>query len=136
MIGDLVEVKNYGVKEVIGIKDFDGVIEISENEDSEVEIPYDDVSPIPLTLEILEKNGWVFMEGQDYSTFLVPSKWVNQSVSFALKVDGETYSIANTFTIKYVHELQNALKFCGLEELADNFNRRTENENQLQEILL
>ena len=80
-----------------------------------------DYSPVPLTAEILEKNGWVFMEGQDYSTFPVPSKWTRQFVPFALKVDGETYSIANTFTIKYVHELQRALRCAGLWELANSF---------------
>ena len=79
------------------------------------------IEPIPLTPEILEKNGWIFMEGQDYSTFPVPSKWTYQFVPFVLRVDGETYSIANTFTIKYVHELQHALRLCGLDELADNF---------------
>lgn len=75
--------------------------------------------PIPLTAEILEKKGWIFMEGQEYSTFPVPNKWVYQFVPFALKVNGDTYSIANTFTIKYVHELQHALRLCGLNDIAE-----------------
>mgnify|MGYP003291261488 CR=1 FL=1 len=107
MIGDLVEVKNYGVKEVIGIKEFDGVIEISENKDSEVEIPYDDVSPIPLTPEILEKNG-LGLKGQDMPII-------------SLKIQGDGWWNKPCAYIKYVHEFQHALRLCGLNELADDF---------------
>lgn len=91
------------------------VLQLSENS------KYDWVKPILLTTEILEKNGWVFMKGQDYSTFPVPSKWTYQFVPFTLRVDGETYNVVNTFTIKYVHELQHALRLAGLNDLADSF---------------
>jgi len=68
-----------------------------------------DFEPIPLTKEILEKNGFVFMHDIfdgiypmlsmiycDYK-LLEDDKWIN---------GGENQDI------RYVHELQNALKFC------------------------
>lgn len=79
----------------------------------------DDADSIPLTDEILEKNGW---------------KWRKKGVIKSLHLyDKEGHSImtltyGNIITvgghevkIRYVHELQYALRLCGLNELADNF---------------
>ena len=76
--------------------------------------------PIPLTPEIFVKNGWRFIEGTDYSTFPTQSKWINQVVPFKLRVDCDRYVIDNRFNIIFVHQLQQALRLCGLEELADS----------------
>lgn len=117
MIGDFVEVKNYGAKEVIGIKDFDGVIEISENEDSEVDIPYDYVSPIPLTTEVLEKNGWKeaqfwheYKDGENILQSCLPDM---RGIINGVEIQH--------FNCEYVHQYQHLLRLCCLNELADNF---------------
>lgn len=102
----------------------DGTCEISwvpVHEEDRYEERADELLPVNLTPEILEKNKWIFMEGADYSTFPVPSKWTYQFVPFVLTVCGEKYRIANTFTITYVHELQNFLRYAGHDELADSF---------------
>ena len=73
--------------------------------------------PIPLTAEILEKNGWerngIFMEKRiDENTNL---RWAD--------ICGSVLSQGNYYMCdcKYVHTLQHALKLCGLDELANNF---------------
>ena len=76
----------------------------------------DDVQPegIPITPEILEKNGWWFN---------TEDMWLHDEVDFDIeKWDGrfQCYEI-NQIKLDSVHELQHALRLCGLDELADNF---------------
>ena len=74
--------------------------------------------PIPLTTEILEKNGWArtgifFTEKRiDENTHL---RWAD--------ICGSVLSQGNYYMCdcKYVHTLQHALRLCGLDELANNF---------------
>ena len=69
---------------------------------------------IPITPEILEKNGWWFN---------TEDKWLHDEVDFDIeKWDGrfQCYDI-NQIKLDSVHELQHALRLCGLNELADNF---------------
>lgn len=74
----------------------------------------DVIEPIPLTPEILEKNGWTYDE-IDYAWNLdkFPVLYKNED-GFLNYYDG----IEVRFN--YVHELQRALRLCGLTELADN----------------
>lgn len=74
----------------------------------------DKIEGIPLTPEILEKNGWWF-DTED--------KWLYDEVNFIIeKWNGrfQCYDI-NQIKLDSVHELQQALRLCGLKELADNF---------------
>ena len=75
------------------------------------------VKPIPLTPEILEKNGWehngIFMD-----------KRIDGNIYFSWsdKFGAELYQ--NNYYMcycKYVHTLQHALRLCGFDELAENF---------------
>ena len=73
--------------------------------------------PLPLTTEILEKNGWerngIFMKKRiDENTHL---SWAD--------ICGSVLSRGNYYMCdcKYVHTLRHALKLCGLDELANNF---------------
>ena len=75
------------------------------------------VKPIPLTTEILEKNGWerngIFMEKKiDENTHL---SWTD--------ICGSVLSQGNYYMCdcNYVHTLQHALRLCGGDELANNF---------------
>lgn len=101
MIGDWIL---YGDKPV-------KVLQLSENS------KYDWVKPIPLTSEILEKNGWKASEDgyenqDDKSTiFYCPPEM--QGCIHGVEV---AY-----FECKYVHQYQHLLRLCGLDELADNF---------------
>lgn len=74
----------------------------------------DTPNSIPLTTEILEKNGWWF-----YTEDL----WHHDEVDFSIeKWNGkfQCYGI-NQIELDSVHQLQQTLRLCGLNDLADNF---------------
>ena len=92
-------------------------------------IEYTKIKPIPLTPEILEKNGfkgecYLILELDEFSYLeYYPfegrlrkiwhgiDEWNNHS---------DTKDITFQCHCKYVHELQHALRLCGMNELADN----------------
>ena len=83
------------------------------------------VKPIPLTPEILEKNGFVF--DSDFWTIANP-RYNNVRMVRYCSIDEEAtdaflghWAFDENYAIDYVHELQHALRLCGLNELADNF---------------
>ena len=74
----------------------------------------DQPKPIPLTAEILEKNGWWFN---------TEDMWHHDEVNFSIeKWNGkfQCYGI-NQIKLDSVHLLQQALRLFGLNDLADNF---------------
>lgn len=73
--------------------------------------------PIPLTTEILEKNGWketaYWHEYQDNK---------NAIQCCLPELRGKINGIeVEHFKCEYVHQYQHLLRLCGLDELADNF---------------
>ena len=81
---------------------------------------YDEIEPIPLTPEILEKNGFKLRDG-----FLYHRVDDNpHQYDFKLKNGSDGYILEyNTYhlIIRYVHRLQRVLRLCSLNDLADNF---------------
>ena len=81
--------------------------------------------PIPLTPEILEKNGFVF--DCDFWTIANPRYNNVRMVTYYSIGDDVAdaflghWAFDENYAIDYVHELQHALRLCGLDELADNF---------------
>lgn len=85
---------------------------------------YQNVEPIPITPEILEKNG--FMKIQD----TVISTWncsVDKMYSMSIDINRETGNISGHFhsvvncvrlfcPVNHVHELQHASRLCGIEK--------------------
>ena len=147
-IGDYVRLKR--TNEIVGVFEIDGDRNVINNEPdgycSEKNIAVDDIEPITLTPEILEKNGFKKYE-KDYHNEYVCEKcdetsyyeivicWKDSYDNGALdafnhvqwdegwKIDiisEGSYSKGWCKTI-YLHELQHALRLCGLDELADNF---------------
>lgn len=101
----------------------EGIIDaINPRLDYEIEIlgtdaKINEIEPIPLTHEILKKNGWhgnsIFMElDADENTQF---SWANRCGAVLYK-NGWCHC-----DCKYVHTLQHALRLCGFDELADNF---------------
>lgn len=75
------------------------------------------IKGVPLTPEILEKNGWeykseLFMEKVNENIHL---NWTGRYGAALYK---NNYHMCDC---NYVHTLQHALRLCGLDELADNF---------------
>lgn len=90
----------------------------------------DKIEGIPLTSEILEKNGFVF-DGFSFDcgfwTIANPRYNNVRMVSYYPNGDDVAdaflghWAFDKNYAIDYVHELQRALRLCGLNELADNF---------------
>ena len=77
----------------------------------------DQPQPIPLTPEILEKNGW-----KDDGLWYEYQDGTNTIQSCLPDMRGIINGIENKeFQCKYVHQYQHLLRLCGLNELADNF---------------
>ena len=80
---------------------------------------YDNFAPIRITDEILEKNGFTNdADGMNDCDEIVSSveygAWQrNTEDGFKMLADGKS--------IRYVHELQHALRLMGLTDLSDNF---------------
>ena len=74
----------------------------------------DHPQPIPITPEILEKNGWWY-DGDDM--------WQHEEVGFYIEKLNERFRCYDINDIKLdsVHQLQETLRLCGLNELANNF---------------
>lgn len=93
----------------------DGIIETTHNEFSNIEL----VEPIPLTPEILEKNGFTLKEEEKgiYGVTIAPY-YTRDDVPFEVFCDGEPFAIwfKEPVNIKYVHQLQHALRLCGIEK--------------------
>ena len=78
-----------------------------------MEVSNEDIRPIPLTPEILEKNG--FTNGQFYGELLY-SRWQIQADCFSIRFRREDTEEGGSFRCKYVHELQHALRLCGIDK--------------------
>ena len=103
----------------------------------------DQPEPIPLTPEILEKNGFsseTFLTAEwekevyfkEFSSCVVEpdesGKYIFGTTICWNKKDGDgspmdwgTMYDSRICNLQYAHELQRALRLCGLNELADNF---------------
>lgn len=82
--------------------------------------------PIPITYEILEKNGFERNERFDYNIcafFSFPDSDFTERTGFGIERRNNIYYITDhsLMPIQYVHELQRALRLCGLTEIANNF---------------
>ena len=125
---------NNGYDDVVAEIVEDGTNEYGVYEEiKDVSVVY--CSPIPLTPEILEKNGfydrnaqWYYKRFGSYVCFDIAISLVYSEIEVS-KVCGagtdceeEEYGSSIVFGNDIcVHELQRALRLCGLDELADNF---------------
>lgn len=110
MIGDWVHYINPSNNRVVGVGDFTAPEELE---------------PIPLTAEILEKNGFVKVNSQRYDWGSPNGFYVNiNPKKKIIHINGANGSNCNMYYIIVgfnVHELQHALRLCGLIDLADSF---------------
>lgn len=132
MIGDWVHLPSIMSDEVFPIQVYeilnDGVKYICGGK--KMQVRYEQIQPIPLTVEILEKNGFekfpfhhiknqhVWSFHQDMRIFVdLSTRKLNDN-----PVNGWSISISSTCTsemihkIDYVHELQHALKFSKIDK--------------------
>ena len=114
MIGDLVCLKD-DIKCELPLK-IDGVItnDISLDSDGFLGGTEGLIRPIPITPEILEKNGWWFN---------TEDMWYHDEVNFCIEKWNGKFQCYDISQIKLdsVHQLQQTLRLCGLNNLADDF---------------
>ena len=87
------------------------------------------IEPIPLTAEILEKNGWerdIDKEWEYNNSHILPHycyQWEKRNVKIEMYAGLEGFTISLIIGRRFyaVHELQHVLRLYGLDELADNF---------------
>lgn len=121
--------RRYAIVKRIDPSRCDILVRVTPNHDDIVIETYDNIDPIPLTAEILEKNGfkgegYLILELDEFSYLeYYPfegrlrkiwhgiDEWNNHS---------DTKDITFQCHCKYVHELQHALRLCRLNEIADN----------------
>ena len=85
----------------------DGIIETTHSALSNIEL----VEPIPLTTEILEKNGFTKeLENGSHYRFTLIDEHIKISILYARSV----FQWLGPLDFKYVHELQHALRLCGI----------------------
>ena len=105
MVGDWIKMNN-GYAKVVGLKEC-----IFFSDKFETGISYS-AEPIPLTTEILEKNG--FEKSVDDDDQHNRYTLIIEHTSFSLKYARSVFQWITPIDIKYVHELQHILKFCGI----------------------
>lgn len=94
-----------------------------------------DYNPIPISEDILEKNGFEIVYSSDISkSYCLYDYYEDGTEKFRIEVKLYQYTPNTCFIdiehddigsvrlkFSFVHELQHALRICGLGEMADNF---------------
>ncbi len=89
---------------------FPARINNGEDIDLAIEGCYDS---IPLTTDILEKNGFVESHANErFSLYTL----VYEGIAFSLKYVRSVFQWLGPLDFKYVHELQHALRLCGIKK--------------------
>lgn len=122
MVGDWIETLNQN-KEVCRVQ----VNEIQEKQVSFYHMnhyylgaSYENIKPVALTKEMLEKNGFEFFDSS-YFNDIVSITFFPSCIYFICHVyKGEVCDVIERH-INYVHELQHLLCLCDLCDLANNF---------------
>ena len=107
--------------QIVGIQNEFGVSVITPNK-CYMELSVDDIQPIPLTPEILKKNGFQTSDAKDggfvlaedyYDLFIY--EWSDSIWVFRYECT-EMDAPVEQFTLGYVHDLQHAFRLCGIEK--------------------
>ena len=106
---------NGNVGKVIGITE-QGEVIMRYTENSTCFSEPNMLKPIPVTEEILKKNGWVKMSGSLYSCLYKDAEFGEQILDMIDMDDHWDLDINDLFVIeiKHIHQLQNALTLCGI----------------------
>ena len=80
-------------------------------------IPIADLQPIPLTAEVLEKNNFEKHYDGDIIIYTHPQGIIiEMGINYKLFDDGRFYVRGIQHRLYYVHELQHALRLCGVDK--------------------
>lgn len=133
MIGDWINIKVYNIDDdfqtkeyfkpfrVVAIGTAVTIVNFTSDKESYRILPTESIEPIPLTPEILEKNGfaetiwngkdaWTYRNEQNQNQYLCIDGRDGGSMHFGY------LGLDSKITLLYVHELQHALRLCGIEK--------------------
>lgn len=78
-------------------------------------VNYDEVQPIEITHDIVERNGFKYTDGPyfDYElkVGVVSAKWDGTMIMV-----NDFQAMMVSVSCKYIHELQHIFRFCGIEQ--------------------
>ena len=144
-IGDWIQDENGFQWQIIGVGDDYAYATFEDNEGDPWEFndKDDQPEPIPLTPEILEKNGFspdtfltaewgrkvyfkefpgCVVEPADSGKYIFgTTKYWSKTYSDGSPIDWGTMYESRIYNLQYVHTFQHALRLVGLSEIADNF---------------
>jgi hypothetical protein len=119
MVGDWVVYQgDIEYTDPVQIEGMDIAIDMLITSDRE-DVGFKGVEPIPLTAEILELNEWQYGDwGNEYEN---DEYFTNEDIGFDIHINNnKEFEIrcvdAVNITLKFVHELQHALKLCGIDK--------------------
>jgi hypothetical protein len=126
MIGDWVLHHNSGCIDAMNdTAPYDEAIRIEQSDFELDECFWSRLDPIPITPEILEKNGFKKARFNDNEPSGLCGKWWSKDglilvKMFELTLMGIVFSVSGSNSrisnIRYVHELQHALRLCGIDK--------------------
>lgn len=134
MVGDWITNRNGFPMQITNVgEDYAyATFEGNEGDPWEFDDKGDQPQPIPLTAEILEKNGFGMFKydrwvqyyrifGNSVIPFVLYSTIGGEMLSQEVDIFSTSTNTNCGIDVNYVHEIQHALRLCGLNELADNF---------------
>ena len=124
MIGDWVSESHSGCIDAMNdIAPYDENIQLQQDDFGLDECFFGRLSPIPLTPEILEKNGFENVGSEVYECDVLPFYiwWERDRHRLGIDIEDSTYDKENfaqmlRVPVSYVHELQHALRLCGIKK--------------------
>ena len=111
MIGDWV-LYNETYQQILEISGIDDEVYLEADE----LVHQSEIQSIPLTPEILEKNGFHKEWDEDIMLMSCDTIIVEIGDNYKLYKDGKMYLRGVLAPLYYVHELQHAMRLCGIEK--------------------
>lgn len=127
MIGDWVQVPSL----IDNVEGFNAWCKVKQLRDDDLdvvgfkELKYDEIEPIPITIEILEKNGFKLSSfggekeyiSEDHRLLLDGShELINSDNDWWVHVDTNDFRTIGSCEISYVHELQDFIRLCKIDQ--------------------
>ena len=122
MIGDWVQVPCL----IDNVEHYDAWCQVKQLRDNDLdvigfkELRYDEIVPIPITPEILEKNEFK-NDGKDKNMYYWNWSICNNCISYdketgKIRIFHSLGELVFVLPLRYVHEVQHALKLCKIEK--------------------
>ena len=118
MVGDWVLVKELDYNDLTTVtSEYQHQLRLKDFAEAYNAGEYKKYEPIPLTPEILEKNGWVLKEWSGHKQFQYTIEEYGDEIIYKIDYEGPHFIVPcfrSNVELKYVHSLQHLLKERGI----------------------